>query len=136
MSDCVYWACLKVMPVNLRAELERRSNLHQEARAAVDGWSEDPRTELWNAIGLVAADNTAWLAEIVTQQGWPRLSDVGEEAAIGAWVLAQHADMQMETQRMFHQAMAEALETGEALAALLRLPEGPGPGQQRTCCLN
>lgn len=98
----------------LRAELVRRSARDQGAREAVVGWSDDPRTELWNAIGVVDTDNTAWLAEIVTQQGWPRLSDVGEEAATGAWVLAQHADMQPESQRMFHEAMAEALEAGEA----------------------
>ncbi len=100
----------------LEAELKRRAALDQEARTAVAGWSDSPRTELWEVVGKVDADNTGWLVELVTTQGWPRLSEVGEEAATNAWLLAQHADMQPEQQRMFHRLMAAAVEVGEAEA--------------------
>jgi hypothetical protein len=99
---------------HLRAELERRSARDQEARRAVEGWSDDPRTELWKLVSEVDADNTAWLVAIVTQHGWPGLSEVGEEAAVAAWLLAQHADGEPESQRFFHRSMGEAVDAGEA----------------------
>jgi hypothetical protein len=98
----------------LRAELERRAALDQEARSAVDGWSDEPRTELWDVVNDVDADNTRWLVDVVTEHGWPRMSEVGKDAAVNAWLLAQHADYQPEHQRLFHQLMAAAVETGEA----------------------
>lgn len=101
-------------PSELRAELERRSARDQEARHAVEGWSADPRIELWNAIGEVDADNTRWLVDLVNIHGWPRQSEVGEEAATGAWLLAQHADMCPDEQRLFHRLMGTAVAAGEA----------------------
>lgn len=98
----------------LRAELEQRSARDQEARHAVEGWSDDPRTELWNAVNEVDADNTRWLVDLVSERGWPRQSKVGEEAATGAWLLAQHADRRPDDQRLFHQLMAAAVDAGEA----------------------
>ncbi|MFB6722886.1 DUF6624 domain-containing protein [Kribbella sp. NPDC056345] len=98
----------------LQAELERRAALDQEARSAVDGWSEDPRTELWDVVNKVDADNTRWLLKFVTEHGWPRMSDVGEEAATNTWLLAQHADSRPEDQLLFHRLMAAAVEAGEA----------------------
>jgi hypothetical protein len=98
----------------LRAELKRRVALDQEARNAVAGWSNDPRTELWDVVKEVDADNTRWLVDVVTQHGWPRMSEVGKESAEDAWLLAQHADGQPEHQRLFHQLMAAAAEVGEA----------------------
>lgn len=98
----------------LQAELERRAALDQEARSAVDGWSDDPRTELWDVVNAVDADNSGWLIDVVTEQGWPQLSEIGEEAATNAWLLAQHADRQPEQQRLFHQLMAAAVQAGEA----------------------
>lgn len=115
---------------HLRAELERRSARDQEARRAVEGWSDDPSTELWKLVSEVDADNTAWLVAIVTQHGWPGLSEVGEEAAVAAWLLAQHADGEPESQRFFHRSMGEAVDAGGGLAAALRLPGRPCPNQQ------
>ncbi|GAB3922809.1 hypothetical protein GCM10029976_012140 [Kribbella albertanoniae] len=103
---------------DLQAELERRAALDQEARRAVDGWSGDPRTELWDVVNEVDADNTRWLLKVVTEHGWPRMSDVGEEAATNAWLLAQHADKQPEDQLLFHRLMAAATEASEAPSRL------------------
>ncbi|MGC4939293.1 DUF6624 domain-containing protein [Kribbella sp. DT2] len=103
----------------LRDELERRAARDQQARQAVEGWSDDSRTELWNAVSEIDADNTRWLVDLITRQGWPQQSEVGEEAATNAWLLAQHADMQPESQRLFHRLMAQAVEAGEASPRLL-----------------
>jgi hypothetical protein len=101
-------------PGEVRAELERRSARDQEARHAVEGRSVNPRTESWNAVNEVDADNTRWLVDLVTEHGWPRESDVGEEAATDAWLLAQHADSRPEDQRLFHRLMGAAVDAGEA----------------------
>jgi hypothetical protein len=98
----------------LRAEIGRRVARDQEARAAVEGWSAEPRTEEWDVVHKVDADNTRWLLEVVTEQGWPRQSEIGEEAATGAWLLAQHADEHPESQLLFHRLMKAAMEAGEA----------------------
>jgi hypothetical protein len=82
----------------------------------VAGWSDDPRIALREVAAKVDADNTGWLVEVVTAQGWPQFSVVGEEAATDARLLAQHADMQPEQQRLFHELMAAAVEDGEAEA--------------------
>ncbi|MFI5736146.1 alpha/beta fold hydrolase [Kribbella sp. NPDC051587] len=101
-------------PERLRSELERRAARDQEARSAVEGWSENPRKEEWDAVRAVDADNTRWLAELVDEDGWPKRSEIGEEAATNAWLLAQHADADPETQLLFHRLMGEAVEAGEA----------------------
>jgi hypothetical protein len=36
--------------------------------------------------------NTEWLKSIVAKRGWPKVFEVGEEAAGDAWLIAQHAD--------------------------------------------
>lgn len=104
---------------DLRAELERRSLLDQQARQAVDGWSDDPRTEQWARVAAVDADNTAWLKEVVERRGWPRQSEVGERAATAAWLFAQHADDQPELQRLFLRHLGDAVRNGEAAPDLL-----------------
>jgi len=49
------------------------------------------------------------LKQIVSDHGWPRISNVGQEAAKAAWLVAQHADFDIEFQR-------EALRHLESLA--------------------
>ncbi|WP_020385180.1 hypothetical protein [Kribbella catacumbae] len=106
----------------LRAELARRAELDQEARSAVAGWSDDPRVV--GVLQEVDTDNTRWLLEVVTESGWPQISEVGEEAASNAWLLAQHADLQPEHQRMFHQGMEAAMAAGEAVPELFAYLDG------------
>lgn len=60
------------------------------------------------------AANTAWLAKIVEEQGWPALSDVGEEAAGQAWLLVQHADADPAFQLRVLRLMEPMLARGEA----------------------
>lgn len=105
--------------VELQAELLRRMALDQAARVLVQGHSDDPRATEWAAVAEADRDNTAWLADVVARSGWPRLSEVGEEAATAAWVLAQHADDAPELQLGFYELMTAAVASGEAASRLL-----------------
>ncbi len=42
--------------------------------------------------------NTARMKEIVAEIGWPTVSKVGSDASVGAWLLVQHADREVEFQ--------------------------------------
>lgn len=44
-------------------------------------------------------DNTEFMKYVVDKYGWPRISDVGQEVADGAWLLVQHADHDLEFQK-------------------------------------
>ena len=62
----------------------------------------------------VDAENTAWLADVLDRHGWPLHSRVGRQAALAAWLLAQHADAQPEFQRRCLTLLTEAIADGEA----------------------
>lgn len=55
--------------------------------------------------------NTEWLKTIVTEQGWPKISQVGQEASSAAWLLVQHADhdplFQLRALRLMEPLVAE-----------------------------
>jgi hypothetical protein len=70
------------MDPGLRAELLRRMEKDQAARAAGDG-------DTWEQAD---AENLPWLKQLVAEIGWPGRSVVGEDGASAAWLLAQHAD--------------------------------------------
>ncbi|TQS27323.1 hypothetical protein FLW16_20810 [Microbispora sp. KK1-11] len=82
--------------------------------------SEDPpnqeRMARWRNIDR---DNTAWLRSVVRARGWPLLSQVGEDGALAAWLLSQHADASPEIQREFHAALSDAVSRKEAKPAHL-----------------
>ncbi|MFE7524233.1 DUF6624 domain-containing protein [Kitasatospora sp. NPDC057542] len=56
------------------------------------------------------------LAEIMAAHGWPTERTVGPEAARAAWLVAQHADRQLDVQRRAVALMGEAVARGEASA--------------------
>lgn len=70
----------------LKNNLLIRSKADQEMRnrAAANGFDN------WDS--TIDENNTAYLQKTVTKSGWPRISDVGPEAARAAWLLVQHAD--------------------------------------------
>jgi hypothetical protein len=55
--------------------------------------------------------NTKRLKELLKDNGWPLISEYGEEAATAAWILVQHADHDVAFQE-------------EILAKLQALPQG------------
>ena len=61
----------------------------------------DDRTpeELAAAWDSVDAANARRMAEVLDEFGWPGWSLVGEDGALAAWVLIQHADLHLELQK-------------------------------------
>lgn len=57
--------------------------------------------------------NTEWLKRIVKTQGWPRRSEVGDDAAAEAWLLVQHADADPAFQLTVLRAMEPLVPSGE-----------------------
>jgi hypothetical protein len=54
------------------------------------------------------------LKELIGEYGWPTPARVGEQAARGAWLIAQHADTQLDVQRLAVRLLEQAVARGEA----------------------
>ncbi|MFE6975960.1 DUF6624 domain-containing protein [Streptomyces sp. NPDC057682] len=81
-------------------------------RAAPRANSDDPADQLaWRRLTAQHADR---LSEIMDAYGWPTAELVGEEAASAAWLIAQHADRQLDVQRRALRLMEEAVSVGAA----------------------
>jgi hypothetical protein len=63
--------------------------------------------------------NTRWLGELISTRGWPSRTLVGEDAALAAFLLAQHADNDPVLQQAFLDALHAAVAHGEASLAHL-----------------
>jgi hypothetical protein len=107
--------CGVVRDAALAAELLRRMAHDQEARAAVTSTHLDE--EVVARVGAVDADNTRWFKELLDRSGWPARSVVGDEGALAAWLLAQHADQDLDFQRRCLVLLEQAVHDGEADAA-------------------
>ncbi|WP_181958035.1 DUF6624 domain-containing protein [Nonomuraea mesophila] len=80
--------------------------------------------------------NADRLSEIMDQYGWPTVTLVGEEGARRAWLIAQHADRQLNVQRRALRLMAEVVATGEAdpgMLAMLRDRVLVNEGHEQIC---
>lgn len=65
---------------------------------------------------LVDRINTAKLAALVAQCGWPRPKIHGEKAMDDAWLIAQHADNNRTAQRTFLKHLKQAVDNGDSPA--------------------
>ncbi|MFE7562537.1 DUF6624 domain-containing protein [Kitasatospora sp. NPDC057500] len=82
---------------------------HEAARHAN---SDDPAEQLaWRRLTAQHADR---LGEIMDAIGWPTVELVGEDAARAAWLIAQHADRQLDVQRRALRLMERAVADGAA----------------------
>ncbi|GHH69406.1 hypothetical protein GCM10018793_01800 [Streptomyces sulfonofaciens] len=76
--------------------------------------SDDPAEQLaWRRLTARHGDR---LAEIMAVHGWPTADLVGAEAAEAAWLIAQHADRQLDVQRRALALMERAVAKGAASA--------------------
>ncbi|MGW8487496.1 DUF6624 domain-containing protein [Streptomyces sp. NPDC055886] len=83
-----------------------------DRRTAVHANSDDPAEQLaWRRLTARHGDR---LGEIMAEYGWPTAELVGEEAARAAWLIAQHADRQLDIQRRALQRMRQAVSAGAA----------------------
>lgn len=96
----------------LRKELAQRVAKDQALR---DRWIQDDKNEALQAqVEATDRENTAWLKQIVTTQGWPPISKVGRDGAQNAWLLVQHADLDPAFQEQVLSLMQAAVAKGEA----------------------
>lgn len=93
----------------LAAELQRRCELDQAARADVSRGSREP-----GHLTDVDQDNTSWLKDVIDAVGWPGRTLVGDEGAHIAWMLAQHADGDRAFQQRCLELLKQAVAAGEA----------------------
>jgi hypothetical protein len=99
----------------LRDELLAMMEEDQAAREALSAPGARQRNSpARKRVVEVDTRNTARLKELVAEKGWPRISQVGKEAARAAWLLAQHADRDPAFQREILTLMEAAVEEGEA----------------------
>ncbi|AUG77067.1 hypothetical protein CFP65_2226 [Kitasatospora sp. MMS16-BH015] len=81
-------------------------------RAAPWANSGDPEEQLaWRRL---TAEHADWLGEFLDEHGWPTAELVGVEAARAGWLIAQHADRQLELQRRAVRLLARAVAQGQA----------------------
>lgn len=96
-------------------ELLRRLAADQYARGVRDDGSlAGPDFELMRTVD---ADNTAALQRIIDEHGWPGHSLVGEQAAHGAWLIAQHGELDFQLRVLA--LLRQAVDRGEATPAQL-----------------
>ena len=90
----------------LLAELRARVHLDQQARL------RSPDVD-WREVQEVDAANLAWFRGVLAELGWPDRSAAGEDGALQAWLLAQHADSDPAFQRHCHRLLGDAVARGE-----------------------
>lgn len=96
----------------LREELLRMTEADQAVRALPLASPEEERL-----LTAVDAVNTARLKAIIGLQGWPTVSQVGQDGAEAAWLLAQHADKDPAFQRSVAEAMKPLIASGQVKAS-------------------
>nr|WSZ96225.1 hypothetical protein OH820_11675 [Streptomyces sp. NBC_00857] len=93
-------------------ELLRRMATDQHARGVREnGPHLAPDNDLMRTVD---ADNTAALARILDEYGWPGLSLVGEQATTAAWLIAQHAELDFQLHAL--NLLRDTVAVGEAPA--------------------
>ncbi|WP_329377280.1 DUF6624 domain-containing protein [Streptomyces sp. NBC_01716] len=83
-----------------------------DQRSSIRANSDEPAEQLaWRRLSARHGDR---LGEIMDEYGWPTAEMVGEEAARAAWLIAQHADRQLDVQRRALLLMEQAVSAGLA----------------------
>lgn len=93
----------------LREELLKRMREDQRIRM-----SADPDMSEWQRID---AENTAYMKTVIDKYGWPGKSMVGDDGALAAFLLIQHADTDTAFQKRCLKLLTDAVEREEAKAA-------------------
>jgi hypothetical protein len=103
----------------IAAELIRMTDedLRHQRGASAGGeayqrWADDLAAQL--AYRRVTTTNADRLSEIMDEYGWPTVTLVGAEPSRRAWLIAQHADRQLDVQRRALALMDRAAAAGEA----------------------
>jgi hypothetical protein len=73
---------------DIKSDLLERMNKEQTLRKI---WGNLNDKEIEKQVIAVDTENTEFLKSLVNEFGWPKISDVGEEVALAAWLIAQHS---------------------------------------------
>lgn len=101
---------------DLRGELLRRMKEDQEARFALQDGEDMAKV---HKLGQIDAANTTWIKGVMEQRGWLGKSLVGDDGALAAFLLVQHASHDLPFQERALELMKAAAEKGEASKAHL-----------------
>lgn len=96
----------------LKGELLQRNETDQAARNKLS--AEPQSKDALDQVLRIDRDNTAYLRKMMADCGWPKRSEVGEQAAKSAWRMTQHADMDPQYQVLAAQQLKYAVLGGEA----------------------
>ncbi|MEU6261753.1 DUF6624 domain-containing protein [Saccharopolyspora shandongensis] len=97
------------MEHELRAELLWRCARDQRAREAWRRQGGD-----WGTVKRIDEGNMTWLSKIIAEYGWPGHLLVGVDGAHAAWLLAQHAALELQVGWLA--LLREAVERYDAAA--------------------
>jgi hypothetical protein len=76
-------------------EIRERRDRDQALRVQWQSDIENP--DFANKVAETDCDNSRWLSEVLSDLGqWPRLSEFGEYVVFSCWLLAQHADPELQ----------------------------------------
>ena len=113
--------------VTIRAELLGMMFDEHQAREILDsvvaesGWNSPESKAATAEESRIDSVNQARLKEIVTEYGWPGKSLVGEEAALAAFLILQHADLDLQKEYLpLFEAAAEKGEVAPMHLAMLQ----------------
>jgi tetratricopeptide (TPR) repeat protein len=102
----------------LRDEILKMVEVDQAARMelARGNFKDEAAKERLRAIDT---QNTARMKDIIARKGWPTRTLVGQRASHAAWLLVQHADLDLEFQKQCLPLLEKAVAQGEATPANL-----------------
>ena len=98
----------------LRQELLDRQEKDQVARKAA--MRQKPGEAELMKMAAVDRENTAWLKVVIDERGWPGKALVGEDGAHAAWLLVQHADLDLAFQKKCLGLLSAAVKKHDASA--------------------
>jgi len=101
---------------DLRRELLELVAADQTARFAfIEKQKTDPKAD-WAPVAAIDKQDTAILHRIIAKSGWPGKTMVDEDGAHAAWLLVQHADLDLPLQKDVLARMKPLVDTGEVTA--------------------
>ncbi len=118
----------------LRDEILRRRDSDQQIRNEMTqkGAWDHPDEGLNARIRAIDKDNAARMRELLKQYGWPGPDLIGTDGTFAAWLLVQHADLELQSQALphVHEAFLAKKLPGSCYALLLdRVRVGEGKPQ-------
>ena len=108
-------ACVNVRAPELCADLLNLQARDSAVRLERLGNWRDPIAAA--RMRAVDEENLACLEMLLRDHGWPRASDVGEQASVAAWTLIEHGSLDL--QRRYIDEMTIAADNGELSWSLL-----------------